>query len=76
MLFREWLTMAGPDPALLRYSTSPAPDTVSVEDAEGLLGIGRRDVFALIRDAQLKAGLEGDEIRIVRQQLHQMNTES
>jgi hypothetical protein len=64
-LYHEWLALRPPDVDLLRFHASPAPTTVSVDDAMRLLGVDRHELFGLIHDGRLgMVGRVGAEVRI------------
>jgi excisionase family DNA binding protein len=72
-LFHEWLALRTPDADLLRFSQSPAPATVSVDDAARLLAVDRREVFRLIHEQRLgKVGRVGSDVRIQQEAVQTM----
>jgi hypothetical protein len=72
-LMYEWTEMARSEPwhnpDLLRFGTSPAPETVSLETAEQTLRRTRSQVLRLVSDGRLRVGRVGGELRITTRSL-------
>jgi excisionase family DNA binding protein len=70
-LYHEWVVMAQQqhwyNPDLIRYGSSPPPETMSIDEAAEALGIERQEVVALIQSGRLsRVGRLGSQVRIPR----------
>lgn len=68
-IFQEWVLMIQAtrnyDPALIRYSQSPAPLAISVDEAAELLGTDRTGILSLAKDHKIRHGRVGGQVLIV-----------
>jgi excisionase family DNA binding protein len=64
------------DADLVRYSMSPAPDGLTVDEVAELLGITRNDVFDLIASWKLKPRREGSEVRLRTSEVEKYKTKT
>lgn len=74
-IYSEWAQMAVATEAsrdLLRYSSSPPPDTITIDAATERLGMSRREVLRMIRSGQIRhVGRRGPDVMVAVADLEQ-----
>lgn len=60
------------NPNLIRFSRSPAPDVLTVDEAAALLGVKRSAVFDLLAEGRLSDGRLGAEVFITTKSVHHL----